>query len=68
MSCEICGRGACTRSFHSLADQEAYDARQAMSDDVDTLRREIQDLRAEIAELKAAESNYREEMRANGIS
>jgi hypothetical protein len=25
MSCEICGRGACTRSFHSLEAQEAFD-------------------------------------------
>lgn len=26
MSCEICGRGSCTRSFHSLAAQEAHDS------------------------------------------
>jgi len=25
MSCEICGRGACTRSFHSLEAQEEFD-------------------------------------------
>jgi hypothetical protein len=25
MSCEICGRGTCTRSFHSLEEQLAYD-------------------------------------------
>lgn len=53
MSCEICGRGACTRSFHSFEDQEEYDKRQEMSDDVDTLRREIQSLQKEIQELKA---------------
>ena len=25
MSCEICGRGACMRSFHSLGEQEDFD-------------------------------------------
>ena len=25
MACEICGKTSCTRSFHSLADQEEYD-------------------------------------------
>jgi len=25
MACEICGRGNCTRSFHSLEEQEKYD-------------------------------------------
>ena len=25
MSCEICGRGNCTRSFHSLEEQNDYD-------------------------------------------
>ena len=25
MGCEICGRGACTRSFHSLEQQEEFD-------------------------------------------
>lgn len=25
MECEICGRGACTRSFHSLEEQEEFD-------------------------------------------
>lgn len=25
MGCEICGRGACTRSFHTLQDQEEFD-------------------------------------------
>ena len=27
MSCEICGRGACTRSFHSLKEQEEFDTK-----------------------------------------
>ncbi len=25
MACEICGRGNCTKSFHSLSDQSNYD-------------------------------------------
>jgi len=25
MACEICKRGACTRSFHSLQDQDDFD-------------------------------------------
>ena len=25
MGCEICGRGACTRSLHSLEEQEEFD-------------------------------------------
>jgi hypothetical protein len=25
MGCEICGRGACTRSFHSLQEQKDFD-------------------------------------------
>ena len=27
MTCEICGRSACTRSFHSLKAQEDFDKR-----------------------------------------
>ena len=29
MSCEICGRGSCTRSFHSIEAQEEFDNRKA---------------------------------------
>lgn len=25
MACEICGRSSCTRSFHSLEEQESFD-------------------------------------------
>lgn len=25
MSCEICGKGSCTSSFHSIEDQESFD-------------------------------------------
>lgn len=31
MSCEICGRGACMKSFHSLEEQENYDS---VADDI----------------------------------
>lgn len=54
MSCSICGRSSCASWMHSIADQEAWDARQSMSDDVDTLRRQLQEAQAEIAELKVA--------------
>lgn len=27
MTCRVCGRGACTESFHSLAEQEEADRR-----------------------------------------
>jgi peptidoglycan hydrolase CwlO-like protein len=53
MSCRICHRSSCTESFHSLEDQERFAAREAMSDDVDTLRRQVQDLQGEITSLKA---------------
>lgn len=26
MSCEICGRGSCTRSFHSCEEQQSFDS------------------------------------------
>ncbi len=47
MSCEICGRGSCVRSFHSLEEQELYDERCEMSTDVTELQEEIQELKAE---------------------
>ena len=50
MSCEICKRGNCIRSFHSIQAQEEYDERQEMSEDVDDLRCEIQELKAEVKE------------------
>lgn len=59
MSCEICGRGSCTRSFHSIEAQEEFDERQSMSDDVDTLREELQSARAELAALRADAERYR---------
>lgn len=52
MSCEICGRGACTRSFHSLEDQELFDAREKMIDDVDLLRLTVQNMDRELAGVR----------------
>ena len=26
MACEICGRGNCTKSFHSIEEQQSFDA------------------------------------------
>lgn len=52
MSCKICHRSSCTESFHSFEEQDKYDARQKMSDDVETLRQELQDAYYEIDELK----------------
>ena len=36
MSCEICKRGACTRSFHSIKEQDEYDAYQDSKIDGET--------------------------------
>ncbi len=53
MSCRICGRGACTESFHSFEQQALFEQREAMPDDVNLLRRMVQEAAAEILELKA---------------
>lgn len=53
MSCKICGRSSCTQSFHSLEEQERFEAREAMTDNVDHLRVEVQNANEEIATLQA---------------
>lgn len=53
MSCPICHRSSCTLSFHSLEEQERYEARKGMSDDVNILRIQLQEALEEIAQLKA---------------
>ena len=60
MSCQICKRGACARWMHSIEEQERFDERETMSDDVDELRRTIQGLRDEIRELTADNIALRE--------
>ena len=52
MACEICGRASCMRSFHSIEDQERFDARKEMSSDVDELRSEIQDLKEDMTSVR----------------
>lgn len=52
MSCPICRRQACIQSFHSLEEQERFEKRQNMPDDVDTLRELLQAEREEVKELK----------------
>lgn len=32
MTCQICGRGACTRSFHSFEDQDKFDEARERTD------------------------------------
>ena len=44
MSCEICGRGSCTRSFHSLEAQEEFDM--TPEERIEKLERENADLKA----------------------
>lgn len=60
MSCEICGRNSCTRSFHSLREQEAFDSRQGMSSDVEELRIDLQNERAEAEDLRTELASLRE--------
>lgn len=52
MSCPICHRSSCIKSFHSLAAQERFDIKQEMSDNIDILREEILDLRSENEDLR----------------
>ncbi len=37
MSCEICKKGACTRSFHSLEVQEDFDEKRGDEEDLELL-------------------------------
>ena len=62
MSCSICGRGSCTRSFHSLAEQEQWDElegrdeRWLISELIDA-RNRIDDLLREVEQLTADEGH-----------
>jgi len=51
MSCKICGRSSCASFMHSIEQQEAYEQRQSMSDDVETLRIQLQEAQSEISSL-----------------
>lgn len=58
MSCEICGRSSCTRSFHSIEAQERHDEKQEMSDDVDELRELVLTLKEEVKKLEKTINDY----------
>ena len=63
MSCRICGRSSCTESFHSLEEQELFAQRKSMPDDVDLLRRMVQEGAREIVELKSEVERLQAELR-----
>lgn len=42
MGCEICGRGACTRSFHSLEEQNEFDQVNKTDEIKENLRNSIE--------------------------
>jgi len=48
MGCDICGRGNCIRSFHSLAEQERFD--NGDCEECEGLNEEIESLKQTIAE------------------
>lgn len=50
MSCEICGRGSCMRSFHSLEEQEEVGP---WLDKIDDLRDRLREKDEEIERLEA---------------
>jgi len=42
MTCEICKRSSCTRSFHSIEDQLRFDAGVPdLEDEIDSLRQQV---------------------------
>lgn len=50
MACDICGRGSCTESFHSLEEQERYEKVIAAFEKARELRAQVR------AELEAEEA------------
>jgi len=49
MSCKICGRYACTSSFHSAEEREEYEIKYGRYDDkIEELEDKIEDLEMEI--------------------
>ena len=53
MACEICGRGACTRSFHSLREQEDFDNPQQI-EEIAALESRVRELEGENALMREA--------------
>jgi len=65
MSCEICGRGSCTRSFHSLSEQEEFDTKtgryepiektvERQDEELSTLRRQLEEANKKLVESSEA--------------
>jgi len=54
MSCDICGRGACTPAFHSSAEQDRYEKVIELFDKARELRAKV---RAQIDEDENDEEN-----------
>lgn len=52
MTCEICGKGPCTGSFHSLEEQKRHDDRQTIGADVEELRDALQSADEAVADLQ----------------
>lgn len=59
MSCAICGRSSCTRSFHALEEQEQYDRISRLSDR--QMISMIIDLESEVASLKQEIENIQKD-------
>ncbi len=52
MGCEICGRGSCTRSFHSIEEQNSFDdvAYEIKNRAKETIKRRLDRLNYEVIE------------------
>ena len=59
MSCRICGRGNCTDSFHSLAQQKEFEKYASMSE-IEMVSQLI-DLNGEVADLNKIIGEYEDE-------
>lgn len=52
MSCKICNRSGCTESFHSIREQEEYEAREYLKDEIEEYEEQITKLKEENKQLK----------------
>lgn len=58
--CDICGRGSCSESFHSLEEQERYEEVIAAFDKARELRQKVRDELDEEAREKEDEDEHQE--------
>lgn len=63
MSCEICGRHDCERSFHSVQMQQAHD--DAINNDKNNLLSEIAAMREQLKDCSAAFDRQQEQLDRN---